>query len=182
MAELFILAPTRLLWEEFSHAAITAWRLFTHIPTAVHASHSFIQPSELGCRGENENAQASKQQQRWFEPGLSRSTESPTFYWATTVMQSVVVVWVCHLGLSMSLGQASRTASDDMSAIVWPSVLTTCKAWWVAVSWNSTLMEFSSSVLYWMITPTAFHTYDMDAITTGLGRAVIVRLALFIYI
>ena len=69
----FIQAPTRLLWEAFSHTEITARILFTHI-----ASYSFVQLSELGHRGENENAQASKQQQRGFEPGLSRL--SPAFY------------------------------------------------------------------------------------------------------
>ena len=43
-----------------------------------------MQQSELGHRGENENAVASKQQQRWFEPRLS--IESPIFYrWATAL-------------------------------------------------------------------------------------------------
>ena len=35
LADLFIPAPIRLLWEAFSHAAITARRLFTHISTTV---------------------------------------------------------------------------------------------------------------------------------------------------
>ena len=43
----------RLLWETFSHTAITDRRLFTHIP--------FIHLSELGRRGDNENAKTSKE-------------------------------------------------------------------------------------------------------------------------
>ena len=64
--------PTRLLWEAFSHAAIAEQRLFTHISTAVYSQVLFIQPNELGRRGENENAQSSKRQQRGFVAGLSR--------------------------------------------------------------------------------------------------------------
>ena len=54
---------TRLLREAFNHTAIT------YISTTLYiAKYSFIQLSELGHRGENENAKASKQQQGGFEP------------------------------------------------------------------------------------------------------------------
>ena len=36
LLDLFIPAPTWLLWEAFSHAAITAWRLFINISTTVY--------------------------------------------------------------------------------------------------------------------------------------------------
>ena len=59
LAHLFA-APTRLLWEAFRQAVVTAQRLITHIPTASIARYSFIQLSEMGRRGENENGQTSK--------------------------------------------------------------------------------------------------------------------------
>ena len=43
---------------------------FTHI--FLTARYTFIQLSELGHHGENENAQASKWHKRGFEPGLFR--------------------------------------------------------------------------------------------------------------
>ena len=49
---------------------ITARLLFIHIiPSLSIASYSFIQLSELGHHGENENVQASKWQESGFEPG-----------------------------------------------------------------------------------------------------------------
>ena len=68
LADQFILAPTRLLWEEFSHAAITVNRLFTDTFPPL----PFTQLSELGCCEKNENAGASKKQQNGLNPGLSR--------------------------------------------------------------------------------------------------------------
>ena len=58
LADLFIPAPIRLLREAFTHAAVTVYSQ-VHIYTA-----------ERG--GANENAQAPKQHQRGFEPGLPR--------------------------------------------------------------------------------------------------------------
>ena len=51
-----------ILWEAFSHTAITAQRLFTRtlLPLST-VRRSFIQLSELGRRGENEMAAALKQ-------------------------------------------------------------------------------------------------------------------------
>ena len=73
LADLFILAPTRFLWEAFSHAAVTAKYLFTHIsPPLSMAEYSSIQLIELGRREENENTRASKRQQRGFERELPR--------------------------------------------------------------------------------------------------------------
>ena len=46
------------------------------LPLLSIARYSFIPLSELGRRGENENAQALKQQQMGFEPSI----ESPAFY------------------------------------------------------------------------------------------------------
>ena len=67
---------TRLLYEAFSHVAIIQRTLlvFTHTsPCTVYTQvHSFIQLSELGHLGENENVKASKKQQRGFEPAGSR--------------------------------------------------------------------------------------------------------------
>ena len=37
LADLFFRTPTRLLWEPFSYAAITAQRLFVHISTSVYS-------------------------------------------------------------------------------------------------------------------------------------------------
>ena len=54
----------------FSRATITARRLITYLPTEI-GRYLFIQLSELS-HGENENARALKQQQRGFEPGISR--------------------------------------------------------------------------------------------------------------
>ena len=52
LADLFIPRPFQLLWEAFSHAAITAQRLFIHISTTVFiARYSFIQLSELKLCG-----------------------------------------------------------------------------------------------------------------------------------
>ena len=59
-ADLFIPAPTRLLWEAFSHAAYCAKTSITFSPLSI-ARWSFIQLSELGRRGVNESAQTSKQ-------------------------------------------------------------------------------------------------------------------------
>ena len=58
------------IWQAFSDVAIVSRRLVTHIfPPLSIARFSFIQLSELGHRGENENSEASKQrQQRGFEP------------------------------------------------------------------------------------------------------------------
>ena len=62
-ADLFIPTPSRLLWEAFSHATITARRPFVHISTCAVARYSFIQLSELWQCGMNEIAKASKRQQ-----------------------------------------------------------------------------------------------------------------------
>ena len=58
-ASLGIIKSCWLLHEDYS---------FTYTPLSI-AWYSFIQLSELGHRGENENAQTSKRQQRGFEPG-----------------------------------------------------------------------------------------------------------------
>ena len=62
LADLVIPVLIRLLWEAFSHAAVTVRRLLTY-PTLSVARHSFIQPAELEQRGVNEMAQVSKRQQ-----------------------------------------------------------------------------------------------------------------------
>ena len=56
LADLFIPTPTRLLREEFSHAAITHEDDSLTFPPLSIAMYSFIQLSELGHCGENENA------------------------------------------------------------------------------------------------------------------------------
>ena len=66
MSDLFILVPTRLLWEAFSQAANTARIIFNHISN----SYSFIQLGKLGHHGENKNTQTLKR--GGFEAGLSR--------------------------------------------------------------------------------------------------------------
>ena len=61
LADLFIPKPFQLLWEAFSHAAITAQRLFVHISTTICiARYSFIQLSELWQRGVIKLAKGSK--------------------------------------------------------------------------------------------------------------------------
>ena len=62
MADLFVPTPTRLLREAFGPCSNYAQRLLTNISTTVYSS--FIQLTELGRHGENENAQTSKRQQR----------------------------------------------------------------------------------------------------------------------
>ena len=53
---LFIPAPTRLFWEEFSHAVITVGEDYSlTFPSLSIAMYSFKQLSERRCRGENEN-------------------------------------------------------------------------------------------------------------------------------
>ena len=60
----------QLLWEAFSHAAITARRLFIHISTTVCITRfSFIQLSELWQRGVIKLAKGSKQLQWDLNPG-----------------------------------------------------------------------------------------------------------------
>ena len=57
-AELFMPTPTLLLWEAFSHAALTAQRLFIHIFPPVYSQvlvYTSWDLSELGYRGEKEN-------------------------------------------------------------------------------------------------------------------------------
>ncbi len=73
LADLSVPAPTRLPWEAFSHAAIMRKDYSLTFPPLSIARYSFIQLTELGRRGENENAQTLKQQQRGFEdePELS---------------------------------------------------------------------------------------------------------------
>ena len=57
----------------------SAQRLFTHIfPPLSTSRYSLIQLGEPRHRGAKENAQASKQQQRALEPGLSQSR--PAYY------------------------------------------------------------------------------------------------------
>ena len=60
LAGLFIPTPTRLLWEAQSHAAITCEDYSLTFPPPSLARYSFIQLSDLGHHGENENAQSSK--------------------------------------------------------------------------------------------------------------------------
>ena len=72
----YIPTPTRLQWEEFSHVAITAVHKDCSLTCTLPLStgrYSFIQPTQLGCCGENENGQTSQQRQRGFEPGLGTS-------------------------------------------------------------------------------------------------------------
>ena len=54
-----------------SHAAITHEDYSLTFPPLSIARYSSIPLSELGRRGENENAQTWKRQQTGFEPGLS---------------------------------------------------------------------------------------------------------------
>ena len=67
LAGLFIPAPTRLLWEAFSYAAITREDYSLIFPPLSVARYSFIQLIELGHRGENENYQSLK----WYQTGDS---------------------------------------------------------------------------------------------------------------
>ena len=55
--------------------------------------YSFIQLSELGHNGENENAQSSKRQQSGFEPGLSRLRVRHS---TTVLMRSTEVTQMYH--------------------------------------------------------------------------------------
>ena len=54
LANMFIPTPTPLLWEEFSHAAITAQTTHSHISTISITKYSIIQLSKLVCCDENE--------------------------------------------------------------------------------------------------------------------------------
>ena len=67
LADLFIPTPSGLLWEAFSHVAITARRL--SILIFASAWYSFIQLTELWQRGMNEIAKASKRPQEGSNPG-----------------------------------------------------------------------------------------------------------------
>ena len=68
LVDLFFPTPSRLLWKEFSHTASNARRLSTHMfPPLFIDRYSFIQLSELGRRGGNENAHASKLHQKGFK-------------------------------------------------------------------------------------------------------------------
>ena len=67
LAELFIPGLTRLLWDEFNQAAITRDDYSLAVPPLHIAGYSVIQLSGLEHRGENENAQSSKQQKTRFE-------------------------------------------------------------------------------------------------------------------
>ena len=73
LADLFILTPTtKTIHSHFHRCQFVTWSI-AHLLSVTR--YSFIQLSELGSlghHGENENALASKQQQRGFEPGLSR--------------------------------------------------------------------------------------------------------------
>ena len=64
--------------------------LFTHT-----AMYSFIHLSELGRRGENENAQAPKQQQRAFEPRLYRLQSSILPHRTTSPINYRLAKWLC---------------------------------------------------------------------------------------
>ena len=59
-ANLFIPTPSRILWQHSSHTAVTRQDCSLIFPSQSTSMHSFIQLSELGWRGENENAQTSK--------------------------------------------------------------------------------------------------------------------------
>ena len=78
-ADLFIPAPTRRLCEAFRHAAITREDYSLTFPPLCIARYSFIQLSELGCPGENENAQTLKWYQRGIQTG-TLSIASPELY------------------------------------------------------------------------------------------------------
>ena len=68
---MFIPTLNRRICEDFSKIIITARRIFTHIvPPRSIARYSFIQLSELECRGENGNAQVSTELPRLM-PRLS---------------------------------------------------------------------------------------------------------------
>ena len=72
-----------------------------------------------------------------------------------------------YLGLLSSASHAKRTADVERSARTWPRVLLTWIAWCVAVSWNSTVIDCSSSLLYCITTPTSFHTCITGAALDG---------------
>ena len=59
------------LWSIRSCCNYCAYFSLTFPPLS-RTKYSFVQLSQLGHRGDNENVQASKWQQRGFEPGLSR--------------------------------------------------------------------------------------------------------------
>ena len=99
LVDLFIPTPILLLLEAFSHASITVRNCSLTFPPLSTARYSFMQLSEVGCHGNNENAIASKLQQRESEPGFSR-----LLYWVwhstaelslLTSTMSVVCVCVC---------------------------------------------------------------------------------------
>ena len=69
LADLFIPTPICLLWEAFSHAAITVQRLIVHISALSLARYSFIQLGELWQRGMNESLETAARQ---FEHGFSQ--------------------------------------------------------------------------------------------------------------
>ena len=74
LVDLLIATPTRLLWEAFNHAGITARRPFTYvIPPLSTARCSFIQLSELGHRRGNKKCPCFDTAAKGFElGGLSR--------------------------------------------------------------------------------------------------------------
>ena len=83
LADLFIPAPTRLLWEAFSHTA-----------NSIIAGYSFIQLNGLTHCGLNKNVRASKQQ-RW---GFDRTLliESLAFY-SYTELNALFLTAVIHI-------------------------------------------------------------------------------------
>ena len=72
LADLFIPTPTRLLWEAFSHAALMRKDFPLTFPPLSIDRYTFIQLSEQGHRGEDENTKALTQQQTGFEPKVFR--------------------------------------------------------------------------------------------------------------
>ena len=62
LAYLFIPTQTRIIWKHSAMQKLVPedTQMF---PTLSVAGYSFIQLSELGCRGNNENAKASRRQQ-----------------------------------------------------------------------------------------------------------------------
>ena len=65
-------------------------------------------------------------------------------------------------GTSSSPSDANKMASVDKSAIVNPFEFPKWIGWWIAASWNSTSMEFSSSEVKLRMIPVAFHNMNLQ--------------------
>ena len=72
MTDLFIPKPNRLLWEAFSHAAITVRILFVHISTTVYIQVLIYTAEWTGATWRERNCPNFETAARGFEPEFSR--------------------------------------------------------------------------------------------------------------